>query len=136
MSSGHLTSRRGELLRYAGGSLLMLACKLGLMQLFVLFSREVVAYGLVQIFVFLGSYTLHSKVTFRTRFGWRSLLEYLRTMVVFQGLDYLIFAVVFTRYQIESTYVILMATGVVFLLRFIFVRRTLQRAGAGAQSRF
>ena len=54
------------------------------------------------------------------------MVEYLRTMVVFQGLDYLIFAVIFTRFRIDATYVILMATGFVFILRFIFVRRTLR----------
>jgi hypothetical protein len=117
-----------ELLRYAGGSLVMLGFKLALMQLFLLLSGELLAYCLVQIFVFLGSYALHSKLTFRTRFGWRSLRDYLRTMVVFQALDYVVFAVIFTRFAIDATYVILMATGVVFVLRFLFVRRSLRGA--------
>ena len=105
-----------------------LGFKLALMQLFLLFSDALLAYGLVQVFVFLGSYALHRKITFRTSFGWRSLRDDLRTMVVFQALDYVVFAVIFTRFTIDSTDVILMATGVVFLLRYLFVRRSLRGA--------
>jgi hypothetical protein len=124
--SRRLEARTVELVKYGAGSLLMLAFKLGLMQLFLLFSRELVAYCLVQIFVFFGSYLWHSKVTFRIGLSWRRMVEYLKTIIVFLGLDYFVFAVIFTRYLIASTYVIFMATGVVFMLRFVFVRRSLQ----------
>jgi len=121
-----------ELVRYAGGSLVMLGVKLALMQLFLRFSTELAAYCLVQVFVFLGSYLLHSRLTFGTPLSWASLRAYLRTMVVFQALDYLVFAVIFTRFAIAPSYVILMATGVVFVLRFVFVRRSLLARPGGA----
>ena len=133
--SARLAARTTELATYGAGSLLMLAFKLGLMRLFLLFSQELLAYCLVQIFVFLGSYVWHSRVTFRIGLSWRRMREYLRTMVVFLGLDYVVFAVIFTRFAIGSTYVIFMATGVVFLLRFVFVRRSLQGATAARDGR-
>lgn len=119
--------RSAELLRYGGGSLVMLAVKLAVMQLALLALGEVAAYALVQVFVFLGSYAWHSRMTFGTRFSWASLGRYLRTMVVFQTLDWLVFTVIFTRYGIDSTLVILISTAVVFVLRFLFVRRSLRK---------
>ena len=80
------------------------------------------------------SYALHSKFTFGTPFGRRSLWGFFQAMVFFQALDYLLFVVIFTRFGIESTLVILLCTGIVFLVRFVFVRRTLRGGGAGIRA--
>lgn len=117
-----------ELLRYGGGSLLMLAIKIGLMQVALLVLTEVPAYALVQVGVFFISYLLHSRFTFDTKLGWTSLWRYLRTIIVFQILDWGVFTVIFTRYRIDANVVILIGTAVVFVLRFIFVRRSLRRS--------
>ena len=121
--------RLRELARYAAGSGVMLLVKLLLMQAALLAASPVPAYALVQVFVFLGSYALHSKVTFGTPFGWSRLGRYLQTMIVFQALDWLLFAVIFTRWRIDSSLVILLSTAVVFVLRFVFVRRSLRGGG-------
>jgi hypothetical protein len=116
-----------ELVRYGGGSLLVLGVKIGLMQLAMLALDELPAYALVQVGVFAVSYLLHSRFTFGTELNWSSAWRYGQTLVVFQLLDWIIFAVIFTRYRIDSTVVILIGTVIVFLLRFVFVRRSLRR---------
>ena len=125
----HWFQRFRELARYAAGSGVMLLVKLLLMQAALLVASPVPAYALVQVFVFLGSYVLHSKVTFGTPFGWGSLGRYLQTMIVFQALDWILFTVIFTRWRIDSSLVILVSTAVVFVLRFVFVRRSLRGGG-------
>ena len=115
-----------EFLRYGGGSLAMLGIKILLMQLWLLALDEVPAYAVVQVFVFLISYLLHSRLTFGTRLGWRSLGRYLQTMVAFLFLDWFLFTILFHRLSIDSTVIILLCTGLVFVLRFLFVRRSLR----------
>ena len=115
-----------ELVRFGSSSLVMLGVKLGLMQVALLVLTEIPAYAVVQVALFFLSYALHTRFSFGTRFSRRSLWRYFQTIAVFQGLDWLIFTVVFTRYQIHSTYVILMGTAFVFVLRFVFVRRSLK----------
>ena len=72
---------------------------------------------------------LFRSVTFGTPFGWGSLGRYLQTMIVFQALDWILFTVIFTRWRIDSSLVILVSTAVVFVLRFVFVRRSLRGGG-------
>jgi len=117
-----------EILHYGAGSLLMLAAKIGLMQGAIALLSELTAYAVVQVLVFVGSYLLHARITFDVRLSLRGLLTYLRTMIVFQTLDWLVFAVAFTRLGIDSVPAILTATAVVFVIRFLFVRRTLRGA--------
>jgi len=125
-----LAARGPEFLRYAGGSGVMLLLKLALMQAAVLVLAEVPAYAVVQVAIFFASYAWHCRFTFGARFSGRGMGRYLRTMVVFQTLDWVLFSVIFTRFGINSTLVILASTAVVFVVRFIYVRRSLREEPA------
>lgn len=114
----------GELVRYGSGSLVMLGVKILLMLGVERFLASLPAYLVVQVILFFGSYALHSKLSFHRATSYSGLWAYFKVIVVFQFLDWLFFAVVFTRFEIDSSYVILMATAFVFLLRFYFVRRS------------
>ncbi len=118
---------QGEVLRFISTSGAMLALKICLMQLFLLVLTELPAYAVVQVWIFAASYLSHSFWTFRQPLGWRAMARFFQTIVVFQTLDYLVFSFLFTRYAINSTVVILLASAVVFVARFFFVRRALKR---------
>ncbi|MEZ4387111.1 MAG: hypothetical protein R3D98_05960 [Candidatus Krumholzibacteriia bacterium] len=122
-------ARGPQFLRYAAGSAVMLGLKLLLMQEAVGWLREVPAYAAVQVAVFFASYAWHSRVTFAARFSRGGLGRYLRTMVGFQALDWLLFSVIFTRLGVESNLAILTSTAVVFVVRFVCVRRSLLPGG-------
>jgi putative flippase GtrA len=119
-------ARGPEFLRYVAGSGVMLALKLALMQLAVRLLAAVPAYALVQVAIFFASYAWHCRFTFGARFSRAGLGRFLRTMVVFQALDWLLFSVIYTRFGLDSNLVILLSTAVVFVVRFVFVRRSLQ----------
>lgn len=115
-----------EFARFGGTSLIMLAAKLLLMQVALLIAGEIVGYALVQVVLFFASYVLHSRFTFGTPFSWRSLGRFFRTISLFQLLDWLLFTVIFTQLGIDANLVILVCTVVVFVLRYLFVRRSLR----------
>lgn len=117
-----------ELIRFSLGSLIMLGCKILLMMGLQRLLSELPAYFVVQVILFFASYFLHSFLSFRREASYSGMWEYFKIIVGFQFVDWLFFAVIFTRFRIESTYVILMATVFVFLLRFLFVRRSFRRA--------
>jgi putative flippase GtrA len=114
----------GELLRFGLTALLMLALKLGLTHLFARGLHPLGAYLLVQAILTLVSYAAHARFTFRQARSWATFLRYARVIVLFQALDYLIFAVLLAGFAWNTTGSILAATVVIFLLRFFAVRRS------------
>lgn len=81
-----------------------------------------VAYSLVHIAVFFLSYFLHVGFTFKQKHSWHSLKVYFKTVLGFKVLDYFVFAVVFTSFEVSSKLAIVLATGILFLLRFSVLR--------------
>lgn len=113
----------GQFLRYAVIALTILGLKLALTHAFLFLVSPLLSYALTQVFVSVASYLGHARFTFHRPLRWHGFLTYLRVLVVFQILDYLTFAFFLTALGIRTTGSILVATGVIFLLRFIFVRR-------------
>ena len=118
-------------LRYAINCGISLLFKIALFELALFAVREEIAYGLIQIFVFLFSYLLHSKSSFQTNLSLKNIWEYFKVVVIFQILDYLIFVIVFAHFGISSHLSILITTAILFFLRFLMVRRAFCASKAG-----
>ncbi len=110
-------------LRYAVNCGISLGVKLALVKLLFLAMDEQIAYAVVQIPIFVFSYYLHSKRTFLTPMSVGGMFRYLRVMVVFQIIDYAVFTLAFSKLGIHSMLSVLIATIIVFVVRFLFVRR-------------
>lgn len=84
--------------------------------------EALVAYSLVHVAVFFLSYFLHVGFTFKQKHTLKSLKIYFKTVLGFKLLDYFVFAVVFTGFEVSSKFAIVLATGILFLLRFGVLR--------------
>lgn len=112
-----------QVVRYGVNCGVSLGVKLVLVQLLFFVMDEQIAYAVVQVPQFLFSYYLHSKQTFRTPMSYTGMGRYLRVVVVFQILDYLVFTLAFSQLGIHSMISVIIATVVIFVVRFFFVRR-------------
>jgi len=112
-----------QVFRYVLNCGVSLGVKVLLSHLFFLFMSEQIAYAVVQIPLFLFSYFLHATRTFKTELSWVGMFAYLRVVFVFQLLDYGVFTLAFSKFEIQSTVSVLIATLVIFIVRFYFVRR-------------
>ena len=112
-----------QVFRYGLNCGLSLGVKVLLSHLFFLFLSEQVAYAVVQVPLFLFSYFLHATRTFKTGLSWGGMFSFLRVVIVFQLLDYGVFTLAFSKFHIQSTLSVLIATLVIFVVRFYFVRR-------------
>jgi putative flippase GtrA len=117
-------------LRYAINCGISLLFKIALFELTLLIVREEIAYGTIQILVFFFSYLLHSKSSFKAKLSLKAMWEYFKVLVIFQILDYLIFVIVFAYFGISSHLSILIATLILFFLRFLMMRRAFRTSKA------
>ena len=115
-----------QLLRYACSCGLVLATKLALTWLLIQWLLPLLAYLLVHVVTFFVSYSLHSRFSFQAAYSWNKLRQYGTTVIAFKIIDYLLFAVLFTYWEIEALWAVLVASLMVMLLRFLVVRQVLQ----------
>lgn len=113
-----------ELARFGLTAVVMLGLKLGLTHGLLPWLHPLAAYLIVQVILTGISYALHARFTFRQQHSLRSFSRYARVIVLFQILDYLLFAVLLEWLQWDTTFSILSATVVIFLVRFLAVRRS------------
>ena len=116
-----------EMMRYATNCGFVLATKLLLTWLFVFWLNPSLAYLVVHVIIFFVSYTLHSKVTFKTKVSWSSLRAYFGAVIGFKCLDYLIFSVLLAALNMTAGFCVLAASICVMFVRFVVVRKVLKR---------
>lgn len=118
-----------EFLRYGTNSVVVLCFKLLLVWLLTLWLNAYWAYFWTHICVFLFSYTIHSKYSFRSEMTLSSLKRYFLAVIAIKIFDYLIFAVAFTYFQITALASVIVATLVIAVMRFFLARSALRPQG-------
>lgn len=84
-----------------------------------------VAYALALAVTSIVSYFLHSRLTFSAKYSLSSFLRYFRTLAVFNGVDYLMFSVLFKIWDVQAPVAVLCASIAIFLFRFFAVKKVL-----------
>ena len=116
-----------EFIRYAAVCGFVLGVKTGLTWLMAMALPAMIAYLIVHVIIFFVSYVSHCRVTFRTTGGTRKIRDYFLSVIGFKVADYLIFAVAFKAFHLNSVLSVLVASAGVMVVRFIVVRKVLKR---------
>lgn len=120
-----LTRLMPQLLRFGCVTSLVLGCKLGIVWLLERVVNPYVSYLITHVVIFLVSYFLHSKLTFKAELSWRRMGEYLKAVIGIKVLDYLIFTVALATLEIDSLVAVFTATVLITMMRFAFARKAL-----------
>lgn len=124
--SSPLTRLSNSFIRYGMGSSFVLGVKLIFTYLALFLLNPLWAYLLVHVLIFFVSYKVHTVWSFRVQGGTTSMLSYLRTVLIFKAADYFIFSIVFSLFEIQALWCVMIATLFVAIIRYACVRRALE----------
>ena len=110
---------------YAFNCGIVLATKLLATAALVRLTGAQLAYGLVHVGIAVGAYVLHARGSFNVALSWSSFFAYLRAVLGFKVLDYLVFTVAFGFFEVHALVSVTLATFVIFSLRYSVVRHAL-----------
>lgn len=113
------------LLKYGLSCSFVLISKIALTACFMTFLTGSFAYLLTHVLTFFISYETHTRFSFTVEKSELSLLKYFRTVIFFKVLDFLTFSVVFEHLKINAPISIIIASGLIFIIRFVFVKKAL-----------
>jgi len=117
-----------KLFKYGLNSGVILGIKLSLMWILIGFLQEELAYLVVHLIIFFTAYLIHARFSFAVRVTRQNLGSYFRAVIYIKIIDYLIFAVAFRLLQIDAMISVIIATAIIFLIRFVLVKRSFERA--------
>jgi len=117
-----------KLFKYGLNSGVILAIKLCLMWILLGFLKEELAYFVVHLVIFFTAYLIHAKFSFAVQLTKQNLGSYFRAVIYIKLIDYLIFAVAFRFLQLDAMISVVIATAIIFLIRFVLVKRSFERA--------
>ena len=114
-----------ELLRFARGSVCVLAVKVMLVAIFVKIVAAPIAYFFTHIIIFFVSYCIHSKWTFKEELNLNNLKKFFFAVALIKLLDWSIFSVLFVYFQANEIVLVITTTAIIALVRFAAIRSAL-----------
>ncbi len=113
-----------EAFRFGITGLVLLSIKLLLMSLLKNWMTPLIAYAIIHVLIFFMSYLLHSKFTFKKALAWGKLGAFFKAVILIKAFDYVLFSILFVRFDINSNASILTATLVVLIFRYLSLKIT------------
>src|SRR5687768_8122767 len=114
-----------EFARFVANAGVVLAVKLAGVALLTPYMHAAVAYALIHVVTVLLSYVLHAFISFKGTASFRDFWQFLKAVLAVKIADYVVFNVLFTYFEIRALSSVVLATAVIFVVRFITIRRAL-----------
>jgi len=114
-----------EFARFAANAGVVLAVKLLGLALLTPYIHASIAYALIHVVTVLLSYVLHAFVSFKGTASVRDFFQFLKAVLAVKLADYVVFNVLFAYLEIKALSSVVLATAVIFVVRFLTIRRAL-----------
>lgn len=118
--------------RFTAVSLSLLLVKIGLTEFLSQYMSGYWAYAIVHIVIFISSFLLHGNLTFKGQAGWKQFAAFTRAVMGIKVVDYLLFSVLYGKAFKGAGWSALLASVIIFVVRFFAVRSVFHRSSEPA----